>query len=92
MIFYDFFVSVDTRTLLMERMMRRFGVDRLLKHVPNHAAVTPRAIDRCRACGHQAECAGWLDRNEHPGEPPDYCRNSDLIARLRHAAGEESPR
>ena len=88
MSFYDFLVSVDVRTALMGRMMRKFGVDRWLKIMPNHAAVTSRAVDRCRSCGHQDECAKWLDRNDRPDEPPDFCRNSDLIARLRQAAGQ----
>jgi hypothetical protein len=49
MSFYDFLVSVDVRTALMGRMMRKFGVDRWLKYMPNHAAVTSRAVGACSA-------------------------------------------
>ncbi|WP_287201217.1 DUF6455 family protein [Mesorhizobium sp.] len=87
MSFLDYLISVDARTALMGRMMQKLGVDRQLKTVPDHEAVTRRAVDRCRACGHQDECAIWIDENEQPNDPPDYCRNRDLIARLQHAAG-----
>jgi hypothetical protein len=84
MSFYDFLVSIDVRTALMERMMQKFSVDRQLKCLPHHAAVVSRAVDRCRSCGHQDACADWLEHNDRPDEPPDFCRNRDLIARLRH--------
>ncbi|MER9951895.1 DUF6455 family protein [Mesorhizobium sp. M0047] len=75
--FLDYLVSVDARTALMDRMMRKLGVDRQLKVVPDHEAV-----------GHQDECAIWLDEHQQADDPPDYCRNRDLIARLQHAAGQ----
>jgi len=88
MTFLDYLISADARTTLMDRMMRKLGVDRQLKVVADHTAVTKRAVDRCRSCGHQDECSVWLDEHQQADNPPDYCRNSDLIARLRHAAGQ----
>jgi hypothetical protein len=88
MTFLDYLISVDARTALMGRMMRTLGVDRQLKVVPDHAAVTNRAANRCRACGHQDECSTWLDDHHQADEPPAYCRNSDLIARLQHVSGD----
>ncbi|WP_245330949.1 DUF6455 family protein [Mesorhizobium sophorae] len=85
--FLDYLISVDARTALMGRMMQKLGVDRQLKIVADHAAVTNRAVDRCRSCGHQDECSNWLDEHRQADDPPDYCRNRDLIARLQHAAG-----
>ena len=79
----DYLITVDARTVLMGRMMRKLGVDRQLKVVADHVAVSNRAVDRCRSCGHQDECAAWLDETQHPDHPPAYCRNSDLIARLQ---------
>ncbi len=87
MTFLDFITAHDVRTALMGRMMRKFGVDAQLKSIADHANVTARAADRCRACGQQDECTKWLDENEQPDLPPDYCRNGDLIARLQHARG-----
>ncbi|TIV10090.1 MAG: hypothetical protein E5W00_08355, partial [Mesorhizobium sp.] len=38
--FLDYLISVDARTALMGRMMQKLGVDRQLKTVPDHEAVT----------------------------------------------------
>ena len=83
MIFLEYLIGTDARTALMGRMMQKMGVDRQLKVVADHIAVTNRAVDRCRSCGHQDECAAWLDENQHVDRPPAYCRNDDLIARLQ---------
>jgi len=83
MSFLEYLIGVDARTALMERMMQKMGVDRQLNVVADHAAVTSRAVDRCRSCGHQDECAAWLDETPHADHPPVYCRNGDLIARLQ---------
>ncbi|MBZ9672871.1 DUF6455 family protein [Mesorhizobium sp. B2-1-8] len=88
MTFLDYLISVDARTALMDRMMRTLGVDRQLTVVADHAAVTNRAVNRCRSCGHQDDCSAWLDNHHHADEPPAYCRNSDLIARLQHVSGK----
>ncbi|BCM20852.1 DUF6455 family protein [Mesorhizobium sp. J8] len=83
MSFLEYLIGADARTALMERMMQKMGVDRQLKVVADHAAVTSRAVDRCRSCGHQDECAAWLDETARADHPPAYCRNSDLITRLQ---------
>ncbi|PTE07059.1 DUF6455 family protein [Mesorhizobium helmanticense] len=88
MTFLDYLISVDARTVLMGRMMQKLGVDRQLKVVADHVAVTNRASDRCRSCGHQDDCTTWLDEHQQADNPPDYCRNRDLIARLQLAAGQ----
>ncbi|MER9673529.1 DUF6455 family protein [Mesorhizobium sp. M0208] len=88
MSFLDYLISVDARAALMGRMMQKLGVDRQLKVVADHAAVTDRAVNRCRSCGHQDECSTWLDQHEQANDPPDYCRNRDLIARLQSVAGQ----
>jgi hypothetical protein len=85
--FVDYLISVDARTALFGRMMRKLGLARQFKHIADHAAVTNRAVDRCRSCGLQDECSAWLEESLPPKAPPDYCRNSDLIARLQHVAG-----
>ena len=88
MSFLEYLISVDARTALMDRMMRTLGVDRKLKLVADHVAVTNRAVNRCRSCGHQDECSVWLNERQQANDSPDYCRNRDLIARLQHAAGQ----
>jgi hypothetical protein len=69
---------------LMQRMMEKLGVYGRLTQLPGHAGVEERAAERCGKCGHEEECAGWLAANENPQEPPEFCRNRDLIARLSH--------
>ncbi|MDX8525994.1 DUF6455 family protein [Mesorhizobium sp. MSK_1335] len=81
--FLEYLIGTDARTALMGRMMRKMGVDRQLKVVADHVAVTNRAVDRCRSCGHQDECQAWLDETPHADHPPAYCRNGDLITRLQ---------
>jgi hypothetical protein len=81
--FLEYLIGLDARTALMGRMMQKLGVDRPLKVVADHVAVTNRAVDRCRSCRHQEECATWLDETAHADHPPAYCRNGDLIARLQ---------
>ena len=71
---------------LMQRMMETLGVYGRLHHLPGHAGVEARAEERCGKCGHEEACASWLAANENPEQPPEYCRNSDLIARLNQLA------
>ncbi len=85
MSFIDYLLAHDPRTSLMHRMLRKFGVDRRLRTIADHAHVTARAADRCASCGKKEACAQWLDLNEEPASPPDYCRNANLIARLQRA-------
>ena len=83
MTFLEYLIGVDARTALMERMMQKLNVNKQLEIVADHAAVVSRAVDRCRSCGHQDECAAWLDETTHADNPPAYCRNGDLIAGLQ---------
>lgn len=91
MSFYDFIAGIDVRSTLFEPMLRKFGLATQLKSLPDHAGVSARAVDRCRACGHQDDCAEWLGANDNPPEPPVYCRNRDLIARLSKQVGLPRP-
>jgi hypothetical protein len=81
---FGFLASGASSGGLMHRMMQALGVDRQLKHLPGHGAVETRATERCSHCEHETECAGWLAANENanPDEPPEFCANRDLIARL----------
>jgi hypothetical protein len=57
--------------------------------LPHHGEVSARAVERCGSCGHGSECADWLDHNQQPEVPPEYCRNADLIERLRRVVRED---
>lgn len=82
MSFYDYILGTDVRTMNMDRMMRRFGVDGALNALPAKARV--HAVERCRSCGQQEACRTWLDAAVDADGPPSYCRNGQLIDDLRH--------
>jgi hypothetical protein len=82
MSFYDYILGIDIRTVNMDRMMRRFGVDQALDAQPPIMRV--HAVERCRACGRQEDCRAWLDAAVDADVPPSYCRNGQLIDDLSH--------
>ncbi len=87
MSFIDYLLAHDPRTSLMHRMLRKFGVDRRLRTIADHAHVTARAADRCASCARRRPARNGLDLNEEPASPPDYCRNANLIAGFAGDAG-----
>ena len=70
---------------LMERMLAHFGVRTALAERPGGPEALRRATIRCMSCSEAEACETWLGDNEAPDKPPSYCRNADLIARLRRA-------
>ena len=85
MALFGFLTTGNAPKSLMHRMMAALGVYRQLRELPGHAAVEARAAGRCSHCTHETECANWLAENENPEDPPEFCSNRDLIARLRKA-------
>lgn len=69
--------------VLMERMMARFGVRAALAERPGGPEALRRATIRCMTCSETEACESWLGEDEMSAEPPSYCRNADIIARLR---------
>jgi len=84
--FFGFLTADKEGKSLMHRMMAALGVDRRLRELPGHAAVEARAAERCSQCDHEGECINWLAANEKPDQPPEFCSNRDLIARLQKLA------
>lgn len=72
---------------LMERMFSRFDVRLRLAERPGGAETLRRATVRCMSCAETDACEAWLERAEAPDEPPPFCRNGDLIGRLRREMG-----
>ena len=79
---FGFFAGVARGPDLMERMMNRFGVRRVLADKPHAAEVTRRAAIRCMACSDKDACTGWLNSGAEDEHVPQFCRNRDLIERL----------
>lgn len=44
-----------------------------------------RLVDRCQACGHAADCTGWLAHTARAAALPDYCANKGAIEALVQA-------
>ncbi|WP_297771454.1 DUF6455 family protein [uncultured Roseovarius sp.] len=71
-------------------MANRLGVDLEQKIMEGH--MTFDALDdvvlACTGCANPGECERWLGENKSAEATPEYCRNSDVFARLktgRHA-------
>jgi hypothetical protein len=71
------------RAEMMESMFSRLGVRGWFAENPARAAVLRGAAMRCASCGHEGECASWLDSHETAKHAPDFCRNKELAERIR---------
>lgn len=80
----QFFSRFSVNPGLMDRMFSKFGVRDSFAELPHGPEVLRRATLRCASCSEAGDCASWLDANAAPAEAPAYCRNHDLIERLRH--------
>lgn len=81
----EIFGRLTRNPSLMERMFATLGVRDWFRANPNGPAVLRRAALRCTTCSQAAACAQWLDAAAEPTEAPGYCRNHDLIERIRRA-------
>jgi hypothetical protein len=73
------------RSELMHAMFGRLGIGDWFAGNPARAAVLRGAAIRCATCGHERECAQWLDNNPVADHAPDFCRNRELADRIRSA-------
>lgn len=84
------FSKLDRHAELMQRMSDTVGVD--LGEAVMRGTLSPQglrgAVVSCMACEGGSKCGDWLDN--HPAgsdTTPCYCRNQDLLGRLKEAAG-----
>ena len=71
---------------LLDRMATANGVDLEQSIIDGRASVDDLtdAVLSCTRCSDPAHCSDWLARQTQPvAAPPSYCRNADLMARLR---------
>ncbi len=71
------------RSELMRTMFERLGIDGWFAQNPARAALLRGAAMRCASCGHEGECATWLDAHPAAEHAPSFCRNRDLAERIR---------
>jgi hypothetical protein len=47
-----------------------------------HRGELAALVDRCQACGQDADCTGWLASHVTAETLPDFCANKDGIEAL----------
>ncbi len=72
---------------LFEAMIDRLGLRQKIYGVNDAPAVLRRANMRCLSCSSAGACETWLGEVAEASEPPDYCRNKALFARLERLQG-----
>lgn len=73
---------LDRQASLMNRMMRRLGVDAAAVADDAFGATLGAAARTCLLCGHDVECEAWLDTAPAGSRPPEFCPNGHLFRRL----------
>lgn len=76
---------------MLEGMIARVGVREAMSEVPHGAEVKRRALARCMTCDEPDACEVWLDEHVSADETPHFCRNHDLLARLKQMTEAPSP-
>jgi len=70
---------------LLDGMAEIAGVD--LQEAAIDAGLTPddiaTAVLRCAECSDPEHCAKWQAARTGPSQPPAYCRNGELLERLK---------
>ncbi|GHH01636.1 DUF6455 family protein [Pseudodonghicola xiamenensis] len=78
--------SLKRHAALVDRMAETLGIDLQEAALEGSVAMDEiaDAVLRCTGCSDPSHCAGWLDGHGHgAAQTPGYCRNRDLMARLR---------
>jgi hypothetical protein len=75
-------IKKAVHTSLFQSMMSTLGLRNTLQELPDSPAVIARAVERCMGCEQVSACEDWLDSHSGAYEPPSYCKNGDLAARL----------
>lgn len=73
---------------LVDRMATKLGVDLQSAAITGSISVDAlgEAVLRCADCPNPAHCQGVLAEDHETDQPPEYCRNLDLLRRLATAA------
>ena len=71
---------------LVDRMAGAVGLDLEQQAIDGKISIDEisDSVLRCTECPNPGHCEAWLSRTEQASQPPEYCRNADLFARLQH--------
>ena len=78
-----YFKRFSPRLELMEAMFERLGANAWFARNAHGPEVLRRATVRCGTCDSTKACSQWLDANPVAQEAPAFCRNHDLLERIR---------
>ena len=79
----DFIRRLNGNPDLMQRMFVRLGVRDWFAQEPQRAEAYRRAAIRCGTCSHGDACQQWLDSSVEATHAPGFCRNAQMIERIR---------
>lgn len=88
MVLRRFFDRLSTHSELMQGMFSRLGVRGWFAEQQGGPEVLRRAALRCASCTDTEACAAWLEGHETAESAPAFCRNHDLIERIRRQLGD----
>ncbi|MCI5075840.1 DUF6455 family protein [Oricola sp.] len=84
------FFATPRRGMLFHVMVEKLGLRQALDARPQVEAVVKRAQSRCAGCGREDSCQVWLSDNDSPAEAPYFCKNHDMLERLKHEVEAEA--
>lgn len=83
-----FITRMWTNSELMQDMFTRLGVRGWFADHAGGAEALRRAAIRCASCSDTEACAAWLENHGTAEHAPSFCRNHDLIERIKRQVGD----
>ncbi|WP_368040318.1 DUF6455 family protein [Ruegeria atlantica] len=79
--------DIERRQTTMNAMSQKTGVNwsKAVEADPSLAKHYRGALIRCTQCAHASSCRTWMDGLETANEAPGYCKNKDLLLRVKTA-------
>ena len=77
------FKRIEGRAGLFSAMARRTGANLAGSSGSATESDLRQAVGRCLACSDEEACKSWLEDAPQGAKAPDFCRNAQLMERLR---------
>lgn len=77
--------KLKAHAALVDRMATKLGVDLEEKAIAGALRIDDlsEAVLRCTGCSNPEHCGRWLSETPEADDTPGYCRNRELLTRLR---------
>ena len=86
----NFFNRLSTNSDLMQGMFSRLGVRDWFVESGGGPEALRRAALRCASCTDTQACATWLEGHATAEHTPGFCRNHDLVERIKRQTSSAS--